>query len=132
MKSSISMQIFLSSSVKNLKLLFFIFLLLTISCTPDKKSEIDTIQGFWQLHRATRNNKMTQSMDGMYLEFNGANSFDSNMLGDTTSFSSHIENRKLKVDHSLVRLFEIAELTDTMMKLNIEINEDKLSLVFKR
>ena len=70
-------------------------------------------------------------MDGLYFEFNGPNSFNSNMLGDTTSFSSHIEDGKLKVDHSLVRLFDIVELSDTSMKLNTEINEDKLSLVFK-
>ena len=120
------------SSYPIILLAIFTILLLSISCVPDKKSDIETIQGLWQLDMAMRNGKITQSLDGMYLDFNGPNSFNSNILGDTSSFSSQIEDRQLKVDHNLIRLFDITELSDTLMKLQIEINDDKISLVLKR
>ncbi len=90
------------------------------------------IQGLWILEQATRNGKMTNSLDGMYMKFMGGKSFDSNILGDTSSFLAQVENGKISVDHDLIKIFEIGILNDSLMKLTTEINHDEISFVFKR
>ena len=107
--------------------------MLTIpSCISDKKDDVATIQGLWKLDRAFRNDRVTNSLDGLYLNFEGDASFDSNLLGDTSSFSSRIENGKIIVSHDLIKQFTINSLTDSVLKIQTKINEDKISFVFKR
>lgn len=88
------------------------------------------ILGTWSLKLATRNDNITNSLDGMYMNFENDKSFDSNILGDTSSFSTQIEHDRIIIDHDMIRQFEIVELTDSTMKLQFEINDDELKLVF--
>ena len=119
------------------KILGFGILVLTIlvalsACRQDQIPDEQRIQGLWKLHQATRNQKITNSVDGMFLDFTSTSSFDSNILGDTSSFTVDISNRKLRVDHDLITEFEIIDLSDSLLKLNTEINGDQLSFIFNR
>ena len=100
-----------------------------IGCGDEKPSPQELVVGTWKLKIATRNGKITNSLDGMYMAFENANSFDSNILGDTSSFSTVIENDQIKIDHDLIQTFDIEEISDSLMKLGIKINDDKLLLV---
>ncbi len=114
------------------RLFIFIAILGFSACVTDGKSDVEKIQGTWKIDKAIRNGKITNSLEGLYFSFNGPASFDSNLLGDTASFSSRIENHKIIIHHELIRQFEIKELTDSIMKLYTEINDDELSIVLKK
>ena len=119
----------------NSKLLFFLLAFLPstmISCGGEKKPDSELILGVWKLNQALRNDKITNSVDGMYMSFDDAKSFDSNILGDSSSYSVRIVNKKIKLDHDLLDIFEIIELTDSTMKLQFEINGDELLLIFNK
>lgn len=102
------------------------------SCSSDRKTELELLQGTWVLKEATRNEKPTRSLDGMYMIFDGESSFESNILGDSSTFNSTVTNGKIIVDHSLITRFDIEKLNDTLMKLSTGINEDEIQLVFNK
>ena len=101
-------------------------------CMTEQIPDEERIQGLWKLHQATRNDKITNSLDGMFIDFTSASSFDSNILGDTSSFVVKLSNRNLQIDHELIQKFEIIDLSDTLLKMNTEINGDQISLIFNR
>ena len=102
------------------------------SCMEDPKPKKENILGLWKIDRALRNGKLTNSLDGLYMYFEKDFTFESNLLGDTSSFSSIVEGSKIKIDHNLIRHFDIQELNDSLLKLETEINEDELLFVLKR
>jgi len=102
------------------------------ACTPEGPPAEELILGKWKLKKAMRNNRITNSLEGMYMKFDDVNAFESNILGDTSTFSSTIDGNRIMVNHNVIKQFEINELSDSIMKLETEINDTRISFVFSR
>lgn len=117
--------------MKRYSTLAFLLFYLT-SCTSDKVPVQERIIGTWKIDRAMRNDRITKSLEGLYMEFDNASAFSSNLLGDTATFACTIDERAILLEHPLIRKFDIQELTDTSMRLTTKLQDNDLSFLFKR
>lgn len=114
------------------RLSVFILIYCFASCSSDKVPVEEAILGIWNIDRAMRNDRITNSMEGLYMDFQDASSFQSNLLGDTASFTCTLDGKVIRIDHHLIKEFDITELTDTSLRLETELQENELVLFFKR
>lgn len=102
------------------------------ACSSDSVSTSERILGVWKIDKALRNERITNSLEGLYFQFLDSTSLQSNLLGDTMTFACIINKKSIQIEKAVISNFEIVSLTDTTMQLNTELQDNELSFYFKR
>ncbi len=98
--------------------LFFFTLLLFSACGNDTASEPATVEGQWELVRATRNNTETEMLDGLQFNFSPDGKLETNLLGNEAAGTYQWSEGEIITEGVKLPLtYRIQDLTDSTMHL---------------
>lgn len=102
-------------------LLTSVFLLCFFTaCGDDSAVSGDaTVSGSWKLKRAMRNNMETETLDGLFYQFNDDGKMVTNLMSDEATEGTYVwEGTELSTEGvSLPLTYEVKELTDSTLHL---------------
>ncbi len=108
------------------------FSLLAYSACSSIELSPETVQGKWELTKATRNNKTTNSLDGTFFDF-GMHEVKSNIKGNgVEQYSYSIVNDELNIEDPVLERLSIHQWTDSTMVLYLHINSDNIELNIRK
>lgn len=107
-------------------------ILLMMACQRDQASTNHRLLGTWHIVEASRNDKPTQSLDGLYLTFETEFLLKSNLLGDTMTFDVHIDGDRIEIQNDRLNHFSVTELTDSTLILETDIQKSALKIYLSK
>lgn len=113
----------------------FFFLTLLFSCQEEANDDQSkaTIIGIWDLEKANRNGKPTETLNNMRMEFVSQDSMFSNLQGSRERQSYYIEDNTIFPSGARMNPeYKIITLNDSLLKLQMVIKDIPFDLEFKR
>lgn len=119
---------------------FYAFLLLLVAiitgcATEPSVPKPENIQGTWIVFDATRNEVSTNTLDGTFFEFNGANQAKTNlpMPNEADSISTYqLDRNRLTYQSNPPIVYQISDFTDSTMRFAFEMRGISFTLWMKR
>ena len=85
-------------------------------------SEAATVEGRWELERATRNNMETRMLEGLYYDFGPGGVLSTNLMGNESDGSYTWETTTITTDGVVPPLtYEVLSLSDSTLHLRTEL-----------
>ncbi len=108
-------------------------MLIMASCKSDKiQVETSSIQGDWELVSATRDGKLTRTVDGALFSFDFTNqSMTTDLLGSEASSPFHMEKSTIVQEIPGIE-YEIIAQTDTSLQLTMTMRNTDFGFLLKR
>lgn len=101
------------------------------ACTSDVNLGAPTLIGRWEIEKATRNGRATESLDGLYMVFGTSNRFETNLSGVPEIGVYLQEEEVIKTEGvSLAMNYELALLTDSTMRLKSSYSNYRFDFSF--
>jgi len=113
----------------------FFFLTLLFACQEEANDDQSktTIIGIWDLEKASRNGKPTETLNNMRMEFVSQDSMFSNLQGSRERQSYYIEDNTIFPSGARMNPeYKIITLNDSLLKLQMVIKDIPFDLEFKR
>ncbi|MEM9929856.1 MAG: hypothetical protein AAF840_08565 [Bacteroidota bacterium] len=103
-----------------MRYLFFLVLLFCLftNCSDDTASASATVEGSWELVRATRNNTETSMLDGLNFHFAPDGKLETNLMGNEVPGTYEWAEEEIITEGVKLPLtYSIQELTDSTLHL---------------
>ena len=114
-------------------LIVFLTCALLGSCKSDKAElETTSIDGEWEIVSATRDRKLTKTVDGAIFLFDlNTQSMTTDLLGSKASSPFHLSDNVIKQEIPEIS-YEIVSLSDTSMQLAMTMRNTDFGFLLKR
>ena len=116
-------------------LLFFVLFFALTACTDDAPPVEDaSLEGRWELVRASRNNRPTTTLDSLYYIFSPDGVLETNLLGDAQQ-GRYVARDDGFIETAGVRVpmtYEVRELTDSLLRLRSDYEGFQFDFVLQR
>jgi len=117
-----------------MRFIFLSLMTLMFSCTwfGDKNDEL--ILGRWELNQAFRNERPTESLDNLYLEFLNTGQFRTNLMGTDETFDyEYIKGEIIQKSPNLEPLiYKIEAISDTNLILTTSLKNFNFRFVMTK
>lgn len=114
---------------------FFVFTAVLFACQEEANDDNtkESIIGIWDLSKATRNGKVTETLNNMRMEFISKDSMFSNLQGTRERQSYYIEDGVIYPEGARLNPeYKIVTVNDTILQLKMILREVQFDLDFQR
>jgi subtilisin-like proprotein convertase family protein len=107
---------------------------MVISCKSEPKGHSDQmLEGDWSLEAATRDNVETGTLENLFLQFDSTNKrVRTNIFGGTDDYSFNLKGDSILLNDENQFKLVIVSLEDSLLVMQMEINQTPFKLWFVR
>lgn len=120
-------------SVRPLFLLASCCLLLTASCIDDKKTNPYAIEGRWELTKGFRNQKETETLQGVFFQFGADGNMSTNLpVGADAPTPYELSKNEIRQKSAQEVVYTIQSATDSSLVLAMELRGIQFELQLRK